>query len=88
MKQLAVYEAKTRLSELLDDVERGDEVLITRRGAPVARLVAAAPGPLAARSAQAQQRQRVLSVFERLAELRRGVTLDLPVRAAIEAGRD
>ena len=41
MKEVAVYEAKTRLSELLADVERGDTVTITRRGVPVARLVSA-----------------------------------------------
>ena len=63
MKQLAVYEAKTRLSELLDDVQRGDEVLITRHGHPVARLVAAEPSPTAARAA-ASQKQRVVATFK------------------------
>jgi len=87
MKQLAVFEAKTRLSELLDDVQRGDEVLITRHGHPVARLVAAEPSPTAARAA-ASQKQRVAATFKALAELRQGVTLDLPLRQAIEAGRD
>ena len=33
-----VYEAKTRLSELLRRVEAGDEVTIARDGAPVVRL--------------------------------------------------
>ena len=35
-----VHEAKTRLSELLARVERGEEIVIARGGAPVARLVA------------------------------------------------
>jgi antitoxin (DNA-binding transcriptional repressor) of toxin-antitoxin stability system len=31
---------KNKLSELLDEVERGGEIMITRHGKPVARLVA------------------------------------------------
>ncbi len=38
--QVNVHEAKTRLSELLARVERGDEIVIARGGVPVARLVA------------------------------------------------
>lgn len=38
--QVNMHEAKTHLSRLLDDVARGDEVVITRRGKEVARLVA------------------------------------------------
>ena len=41
MKEVAVYEAKTRLSELLAEVEQGEQVTITRRGLPIARLVSA-----------------------------------------------
>lgn len=33
------YSAKTHLSRLLDQVEQGEEVIITRRGKPVAKLV-------------------------------------------------
>ena len=39
MDQVNVHEAKTRLSELLARVERGDEIVIARGGVPVARLV-------------------------------------------------
>ena len=39
MEQLNVYEAKTRLSDLLNRVERGEEIIIARAGRPVARLV-------------------------------------------------
>ena len=35
-----VHEAKTQLSRLLARVEAGEEVVIARRGQPVARLVA------------------------------------------------
>ena len=41
MKEVGVFDAKTHLSSLLDRVSRGEEVLITRRGLPVARLVPA-----------------------------------------------
>lgn len=39
MREVGAFEAKTRLSELLAAVEAGEEVRITRRGQPVARLV-------------------------------------------------
>jgi prevent-host-death family protein len=39
MTEIGAFEAKNRLSELLDRVERGEHVVITRRGKPVARLV-------------------------------------------------
>lgn len=49
---IGAYEAKTKLSELLDRVERGESLTITRNGKPVARLVptdqpAAPPGSVA-----------------------------------------
>jgi len=39
MVQVTVAEAKTQLSSLLDAVEAGEAVVITRRGKPVAELV-------------------------------------------------
>jgi antitoxin (DNA-binding transcriptional repressor) of toxin-antitoxin stability system len=38
MSSVGSYEAKTHLPELLKRVERGERILITRRGAPVALL--------------------------------------------------
>jgi prevent-host-death family protein len=46
--EVGVFEAKSRLSELLERVERGEEVVITRRGRRVARLSALARRPDAA----------------------------------------
>lgn len=37
------YEAKTHLPQLLDRVEHGETIVITRHGKPVARLVPATP---------------------------------------------
>jgi prevent-host-death family protein len=38
--RISVTDAKAHLSEILDRVERGEEILITRRGTAVARLSA------------------------------------------------
>jgi prevent-host-death family protein len=42
-KTVNVHEAKTHLSRLLLEVERGREIVIARAGRPIARLVAAEP---------------------------------------------
>ena len=39
MRMVGLAEAKAGLSALLDAVEAGEEVVITRRGQPVARVV-------------------------------------------------
>ena len=44
MREIGAFEAKSKLGTLLDWVENGEEVLITRRGKAVARLVPATPG--------------------------------------------
>jgi prevent-host-death family protein len=41
MRTVSVADAKARLSELLDCVEAGEDVMITRRGAAVARVTKA-----------------------------------------------
>ncbi len=38
---IGVFEAKNTLSELIDRAARGDDVVITRRGEPIVRLVPA-----------------------------------------------
>ncbi len=38
MKTLGTYDLKTLLSEILDEVEKGETIMITRRGNPVAVL--------------------------------------------------
>lgn len=44
-RQASVYEAKTHLSRLLDEVEAGGSFVITRRGEPVATLQPLASRP-------------------------------------------
>jgi prevent-host-death family protein len=49
MKTVGAFEAKTHLSQLLDQVANGESITITRHGTPVAQLVPAKPAldPLA-----------------------------------------
>jgi prevent-host-death family protein len=78
MKTVGTFEAKTRLSALLERVERGEEITITRHGKAVARLV-----PVAAVG-----RDRMHDTVERLKAFRRGRRLgDLSAKALIEEGR-
>jgi prevent-host-death family protein len=79
MRTVGTFEAKTHLSALLERVERGEEITITRHGRAVARLVpvAAAPG-----------REQLAGTVARLKAFRRGRRLgDLSIRELIEEGR-
>jgi prevent-host-death family protein len=62
---VGAFEAKTHLSALLDRVAAGEEVVIARRGRPVARLVPAASA----------QREDVGAIIARIKALRVGQTL-------------
>jgi prevent-host-death family protein len=44
MRQVQASDAKARLASLLDEVERGETLIITRHGKPIARLVPEADG--------------------------------------------
>ena len=85
MKEIAVYEAKTRLSELLVEVERGEQVTITRRGLPIARLVNVVATK---RCGASSQRQQVGLTIASLREQRKGVVLEGDLRELIADGRD
>lgn len=39
MQTIGAFQAKTHFSALLEQVERGDHIIITKHGHPVARLV-------------------------------------------------
>jgi prevent-host-death family protein len=59
MNEIGAFEAKNTLGTLLDRVERGEEIVITRHGKAVARLI-----PNAGRVDQNQAR----AAFERIRE--------------------
>ena len=65
MITVGAFDAKTHLSSLLNRVAQGEEVLITRRGIPVARLV----------PAEKADRSRVAQTIQRLRSVRQGVEL-------------
>ena len=44
MRRVGAYEAKTRLSQLIDEAAQGEEIIITKHGVPVAALIPVA-GP-------------------------------------------
>ena len=58
MQEIGAFEAKNTLGALLKRVERGEEIIISRRGKPVARLVPSGIGTdlAAARAAAASLR--------------------------------
>jgi prevent-host-death family protein len=87
MRQISVHKAKMRWSELLVEVEKGEQFVITRRGVAVARLVSAAPEATWAPQANTQG-QAVADTFAALNALRAGISLDLPLREVMEQGRD
>lgn len=84
MKSFAVFEAKNRFSELLNAVEHGEEITITRHGQPVARLVSVS----AVGQPPASQRERVVGALQRLRSLGQDAGLGVSLAQAIESGRD
>lgn len=66
MITVGAFEAKTHLSSLLERVAQGEEIIITRHGKPLARLV---PVNVADRS-------RIDSAIAKLKVLRKNCTLD------------
>ena len=62
MDVVNLADAKAHLSELVDRVEAGDSIDITRRGKPVARLTAVAPPRKAIDAAQLKELTKAMSV--------------------------
>jgi prevent-host-death family protein len=58
MNEVGAFEAKNKLSALLDRVEQGEEIVITRHGRPVARLVPASGEMDRSQAQAALQRMR------------------------------
>ena len=87
MREVGVLTAKTHLSALIDQVENGEEVVITRHGRPVARLVPDTVGSRNARKSGAE----IAEGFRLLKERVRETWPDEPAfdwKSAIEDGRE
>jgi prevent-host-death family protein len=80
MESIGSYEAKTHLPQLLDRVAKGEEIMITKHGKPVARLVPASP---------ARPKPDVRQVIEELKAFSKGNTLGdgITIRDLIDEGR-
>lgn len=83
MESMGIYEAKSRLSELVERAESGQVVTITRRGKPVAKIVPVRTVPEVDRSAVVDE----IIAFSRTIKLKKKLTAR-ELRAAIEWGRD
>ena len=79
--EIGAFEAKNKLGMLLDRVERGEEIIITRHGKPVARLV-----PNAARIDKPQARAALERIRTRAGNSREAFDWGA-VRADRDAGR-
>ena len=80
MIEIGAFEAKNTLSALLDRVEKGEEVTITRRGKPVAKLTGTGH--------DAARREVAIKAAADLLEMSKGVTLGgISIRELIDDGR-
>jgi prevent-host-death family protein len=87
MKTVGIFDAKTHLSSLVDEVEKGREIVITRHGKPVAKLVRAARSDDRLTPEQVQKRQQAL---KELREIGQRLKLNLTqeeIKARIQEGR-
>jgi prevent-host-death family protein len=75
---VGAYDAKSRFSQLLERVEGGEEITITRHGTPIARLV-----PI--RRASVEERRAAVAAMRELAKRNRLESLS--VKDLKEAGR-
>lgn len=76
-KIVALHEASHHLSELIDQVQAGEVIAITRQGRPCAHLIAV-PGTA----------QPTAAAFQRLAALRHQVVLDDDLKSIDREGLD
>jgi len=81
MERIGIYDARSRLSELVSRVEAGEEVVLTRRGRAVARLV---------RSEEETRSKARAEAVARIRALRKRMNLQISraeTRRAIAKGR-
>lgn len=82
MQHVSVTEAKTHWSQILDDVEQGETIMITRHGRPVAKLM-----PLGRPIATPEERAAAVEAMMRFAEEHQLTTGGMSIREMIEEGR-
>jgi prevent-host-death family protein len=82
MREIGAFEAKNTLGSLLDRVEQGEEIVITRHGKPVARLIPSSGG-----IDREQARAAADRIRSRVAQLRAGCFDWEGLKAERDAGR-
>ena len=80
MTNVGIFEAKNRLSELVERAARGEEIVITRRGEQVARL-------MPPRTPDALGQARTLAARIRQSRTGHGMGGGVSIRDMIEEGR-
>ena len=89
MREVGVLEAKTHLSALLDEVERGGEVIITRHGRPVARLSPPRRFTPRAHLRTEEEKAAISAAADRLADIQsRTSKVPFDWKEAVEEGRE
>ncbi len=79
MKVIGAFDAKNRLGHLLDLAEKGEEIVITRHGKQVARLL-----PIS----QPFDREAARRAVEEIKSMRKGLRLgDATIKGFINEGR-
>jgi prevent-host-death family protein len=78
MERIGIYDARSKLSELIERVQAGEEIVLTRHGEPVARLVP---------EKRRQKRSRAAAVARIRALARKLDIRDVDIRKLIEEGR-
>ena len=63
-----IHDAKTNLSRLLAEVEKGEEVIISRANKPIARLVPYQPKPTGRKLGEAQGMVKIMDDFDDLTD--------------------
>jgi prevent-host-death family protein len=84
MKHVGIFEAKTNLSSLVEQAEKGQEIVITRHGKPVAKLVRA--DERHSPEAIARRRQAIAEIRE-MARKRGQLISPEEIKSWIEEGR-
>jgi len=79
-QQIGAFEAKTHFSQIITEVERGADYVVTKRGKPVAKII-----PFEQKKEMTWE--EVIAGFREFRKKYRGKPGSFNIRAAIEEGR-
>ena len=79
-QQIGAFEAKTHFSRIIQEVERGTDYVITKRGKPVVKIIPFEQG-------KSMTRKEAMAKLVEMRKLYRGEPGSFNLREAIEDGR-